>query len=80
MRYQTPPQRVKGQLIGTGAEALALGEAALRLGTIAEAIGALERRDTLSPSNRLLKKSPRLRDQIIGRGFFHSWLGCAADS
>ena len=52
MRYQTPPQRVKGQLIGTGAEALALGEAALRLGTIAEAIGALERRDTLSPSNR----------------------------
>ena len=31
-------------------------------------------------SNRLLKKSPRLRDQIIGRGFFHSWLGCAADS
>ena len=34
----------------------------------------------LLTSNRLLKKSPRLRDQIIGRGFFHSWLGCAADS
>ena len=34
----------------------------------------------ISASNRLLKKSPRLRDQIIGRGFFHSWLGCAADS
>jgi transposase len=31
-------------------------------------------------SSRLLKKSPRLRDRVIGGGFFHSWLGCAADS
>ena len=37
-------------------------------------------RGTALTSSRLLKKSPRLRDQIIGRGFFHSWLGCAADS
>jgi hypothetical protein len=29
--------------------------------------------------SRLLKKSPRLRDRVIGGGFFHSWLGCAAD-
>jgi hypothetical protein len=44
MRYQTPPQRVKGQLIGDRAQASCrIGQAALRLGTIGEAIGALER-------------------------------------
>src|ERR1700734_2894735 len=37
-------------------------------------------RDRPSGPSRLLKKSPRLRDRVIGGGFFHSWLGCAADS
>jgi hypothetical protein len=42
--------------------------------------GGQESKIKRATSSRLLKKSPRLRDQIIGRGFFHSWLGCAADS
>ena len=35
---------------------------------------------SFTTSSRLLKKSPRLRDRVIGGGFFHSGLGCAAES
>ena len=43
-------------------------------------LGAVSVHCGLSGASRLLKKSPRLRDRVIGGGFFHSWLGCAADS